>query len=715
MADSDDAVQRSMRLVTAAESNRANEGVALGAPQFRDPLTDAFSIAATAAHQTVRAANPEVERDLDQVEAIAAASGLMISPAPEHSPLAGDKRWWSRLWGPAVLPKPGQALLPSSSGATIVDAGSRLSATASSRQDIDDDAVVISERLPMVSTWREMATWSLGSRQRTVWSLIGFALLGGISGLALPVVTSALFSYAVPSGDLSLALILLGLFALTGLAGAVLFFARNLMVIGARDSMDNRLASGAMARLLWLPAQFFRQRSQGDILNRTLSAEEARTAIDDGVPSLVLTSAFGAVNLFFLLYVNVWLGVGMTALIAVIVAVTIRAQLRARSSLGAKLETASQADAMLLSMTQSIVPIRSRGAEGRALLALAALQARALTALQTRLRLTTKGDLGAVFGPSLVSFVLVAAVVASRGAISADDFMAVFAASLQLTLATTAFSTNVVKLFELGPVLSRTLPIAQTPLERPTVGRSPGVLRGEITLSDVVFGYDPEAPALLDGLSLRIEPGEFVAIVGTSGSGKSTLLRLILGFERPQSGVVAFDGKDLEELDVAAVRRQLGTVLQSSQPFGETFRDSVVGPLQLSDAEVWRVLEQSGLAAEVRGRDGGLDAPISIGGASMSGGQRQRLMIARALASKPRIMLLDEATSALDNVTQEIVMRTVLELNVTRVAIAHRLTTVQKADRVLVVDQGRIVEQGPPEELLRKGGHFAALAARQEL
>ena len=216
-------------------------------------------------------------------------------------------------------------------------------------------------------------------------------------------------------------------------------------------------------------------------------------------------------------------------------------------------------------------------------------------------------------------------------------------------------------------------------------------------------------------MSLRIEPGEFVAIVGTSGSGKSTLLRLILGFERPQSGVVAFDGKDLEELDVAAVRRQLGTVLQSSQPFGETFRDSVVGPLQLSDAEVWRVLEQSGLAAEVRGRDGGLDAPISIGGASMSGGQRQRLMIARALASKPRIMLLDEATSALDNVTQEIVMRTVLELNVTRVAIAHRLTTVQKADRVLVVDQGRIVEQGPPEELLRKGGHFAALAARQEL
>jgi len=214
---------------------------------------------------------------------------------------------------------------------------------------------------------------------------------------------------------------------------------------------------------------------------------------------------------------------------------------------------------------------------------------------------------------------------------------------------------------------------------------------------------------------LRIEPGEFVAIVGSSGSGKSTLLRLILGFEQPQSGVVAYDGKDLADLDVAAVRRQLGTVLQSSQPFGTTFRESVAGPLQMSDEELWAVLEQSGLAEEVHRRDGGLDAAISIGGAALSGRQRQRLMIARAMASRPRIMLLDEATSALDNVTQEIVMRSILGMDVTRVAIAHRLTTVENADRVVVMETGRIVEQGPPAELLRSGGHFAALASRQEV
>lgn len=715
MAEPSDAVQRSMRLVAADGTDDSHAGIVLRAPSFTDPLTDAFSVAATAASQSVRAADPDVERDLSDVTGIAAASGLMISPAPQHSPLAGDKRWWLRLWGPAVVPAKAQALLPGSTGTTAVDAVTRTSRTASSRATIDDSAVVISERLPMVSSWQEMVSWAVGTHRRTVWTLVGLALLGGITGLALPVATSALFSYAIPSGDLTLALTLLGMFALAGLAGAVLFFARNLMVIGVRDSVDNRLAAGTMARLLWLPAQFFRQRSQGEILNRTLSAEEARTSIDDGVPALVLTSAFGAVNLVFLLFVDLWLGLGMTVLIAAIVTVTLRVQIRARESLGARLETASQADAMLLSLTQSIVPIRTRGAEGRALLSLAPLQGRALAALRTRLRLTANGDLGGVFGPPLVSFVLVAAVVAARGRISADDFMAVFAASLQLTLATTAFSANVVTLWELGPVLSRALPIAEAELERPVLGRAPGVLRGEITLTDVVFGYDPEAPPLLDGLSLRIEPGEFVAIVGASGSGKSTIMRLILGFERPQSGVVALDGKDLEELDIAAVRRQLGTVLQSSQPFGATFRESVAGPLQLSDAELWEVLERSGLAQEVRGRAGGLDAPISLGGGAMSGGQRQRLMIARALASKPRIMLLDEATSALDNVTQEIVMRTVLEQDVTRVAIAHRLTTVAQADRVLVVDRGRIVEQGPPAELLRSGGHFAALAARQEL
>jgi len=216
----------------------------------------------------------------------------------------------------------------------------------------------------------------------------------------------------------------------------------------------------------------------------------------------------------------------------------------------------------------------------------------------------------------------------------------------------------------------------------------------------------------LRGVSIAIERGEYVAIMGPSGSGKSTVMRLILGFETPWSGVVSFDGQDLADLDVAAVRRQIGTVLQSSMPFGTTYRECICGPLQIDDERLWQVIAESGLEPEVRAR--GLDVPIGDRGGAISGGQRQRLMIARALASDPRVILLDEATSALDNVTQNIVMRSILGRPVTRVAIAHRLTTVERADRIIVVSGGRIVEEGTPATLLASGGHFARLAARQE-
>jgi ABC-type bacteriocin/lantibiotic exporter with double-glycine peptidase domain len=270
--------------------------------------------------------------------------------------------------------------------------------------------------------------------------------------------------------------------------------------------------------------------------------------------------------------------------------------------------------------------------------------------------------------------------------------MGAYVAVAQLTIAMGLLAQNLNTLVELGPVLERVVPITSTAVERPGPARAPGPLQGRIQLTDVVFGYDPDQPPLLDGVNITIEPGEFVAVVGPSGSGKSTVMRLILGFETPWSGVVSFDGQDLADLDVAAVR--------------------ICGPLQIDDERLWQVIAESGLESEVRAR--GLDVPIGDRGGAISGGQRQRLMIARALASDPRIILLDEATSALDNVTQGIVMRSILGQSVTRVAIAHRLTTVERADRIIVVSGGQIVEEGAPADLLASGGHFARLAARQE-
>ena len=270
-------------------------------------------------------------------------------------------------------------------------------------------------------------------------------------------------------------------------------------------------------------------------------------------------------------------------------------------------------------------------------------------------------------------------------------------------------------LSELGPVLSRLRPVATEPRERAGSAQPPGRLAGAMTLSNVVFGYRRDQAPLLDGLSLSVEPGEFVAVVGPSGGGKSTVMRLLLGFEEPWDGSVTYDGRDLARLDPAAVRRQMGVVLQSSRPLGATVRECVTGPRRMDDGEVWALLEEAGLGDDVRDMPERLHAPVGDHGLALSGGQRQRLMIAGALAGRPRILLMDEATSALDNLTQAVVMRTVMSSPATRVIVAHRMSTVRDADRIVVVAGGRIAEEGTPAALLAADGHFARLARRQEV
>jgi ABC-type bacteriocin/lantibiotic exporter with double-glycine peptidase domain len=278
-----------------------------------------------------------------------------------------------------------------------------------------------------------------------------------------------------------------------------------------------------------------------------------------------------------------------------------------------------------------------------------------------------------------------------------------------------AISTNLLALSEYGPQLSRLTPIITEAVEGPATGGQPIPLRGAVSVQDVEFGYDRDRTPLFRGLSFDVAPGEFIALVGRSGSGKSSIVRLLLGFEEPWSGTVAYDGADLARLDPSSVRRQIGAVLQSSRPIGRTIRECILGPRRLDDRALASVIAACGLTDDLEALPRGLDTPLGEAGVELSGGQRQRVMLAAALAGDPAILLLDEATSALDNVTQEIVMRTVRGSSATRIVIAHRLSTVREADRVLVVAGGAIVESGPPEQLLASGGMFAQLAARQEL
>jgi ABC-type bacteriocin/lantibiotic exporter with double-glycine peptidase domain len=236
---------------------------------------------------------------------------------------------------------------------------------------------------------------------------------------------------------------------------------------------------------------------------------------------------------------------------------------------------------------------------------------------------------------------------------------------------------------------------------------------GEIELSHVSFRYQTDGPLILDNVSLHIRPGEFVAVVGPSGAGKSTLIRLLLGFETPTDGAIYYDREDLARLDCQAVRRQIGVVLQDGKLMPGDLFSNIVGSYLLTLDDAWEAAWLSGLSDDIRDMPMGMQTVISEGGSTLSGGQRQRLMIARAIVSKPRILFFDEATSALDNETQTIVRRSLEYLKATRVAIAHRLSTVRYADRIIVMEAGRIVQQGTYEELLQQGGLFAELVQRQ--
>jgi ABC-type bacteriocin/lantibiotic exporter with double-glycine peptidase domain len=231
----------------------------------------------------------------------------------------------------------------------------------------------------------------------------------------------------------------------------------------------------------------------------------------------------------------------------------------------------------------------------------------------------------------------------------------------------------------------------------------------------VTFRYVATQRPVLEELSLRIEPGELVALAGHSGCGKSTIIRILLGFERPEQGSVLFDDKDLSSLDVEAVRRQMGVVLQDGQLLPGTVGDNISGVASLSVAEQWELAEVVALADDIRAMPMRLDTPVMLNGGAFSGGQRQRLCIARALAARPRILLLDEATSALDNITQRVITDNLAQLGMTRVLVAHRLSTMVGADRILVLEGGRLVEQGTYDQLMASRGRFFTLAERQVL
>jgi ATP-binding cassette subfamily C protein len=447
---------------------------------------------------------------------------------------------------------------------------------------------------------------------------------------------------------------------------------------------------------------------------RLSAAEMARDPVEQTILSTLPNLLTGLLAGLVLFYYDQALAAVVLAAGLVLLGVAL---LIARSAAAAQeeVETATgNVNGFLYQVLVAIPKLRVAAAESRAFLAWAE---HFTTAVGQRLmRAGSRQILLASMIPTLGSLALLAgAALVGPERIAVDVFVAFQTTYTEFLTGVTATVAAAGTALQMRPTFDRVVELAQEPVELAPDRTQQPALRGEVAFADVTFRYVPGTRPVIDALSFRIQPGQLVAITGPSGGGKSTILRLLLGFEHPEQGSVLYDDQTLSSLDVGAVRRQLGVVLQDGRLMPGTVRQNLAGMASLGDAEAWELAELVALADDIRAMPMGMDTVITLNGGAFSGGQRQRLLIGRALAAHPRILMLDEATSALDNIAQRVITHNLAELGMTRIIVAHRLSTIVGADRILVVDRGRIVEDGTYAELMERGGTFHALASRQVL
>jgi ABC-type bacteriocin/lantibiotic exporter with double-glycine peptidase domain len=384
------------------------------------------------------------------------------------------------------------------------------------------------------------------------------------------------------------------------------------------------------------------------------------------------------------------------------------------------MEIAGREDGLILQMIQGIAKLRVSASEPRLFRRWADIYTRRRAALVkgqrfANLRATFFGTYPIIASLLLFRFAAgdPAAGPGAATLLGLGAFLAVSTAFGQLLAAVVSGGEALAGILAALPLFERLRPIVTAAPEARLDKADPGPLTGAIELSGVSFRYGPDAPLVLDDVSLRVEPGEFVALVGPSGSGKSTLQRLLLGFETPESGDILYQGRSIASLDTSALRRRIGVVLQNARIMSGSIFENITAGLPYSLDEAWEAARMAGIAEEIEALPMGMHSLLMEGASTLSGGQLQRLIIARALIGKPQVLIFDEATSALDNASQAVVTASVSRLHATRIVIAHRLTTIRDADRIYVLDRGRIVESGSFQDLMAKGGAFAALASRQ--
>ncbi len=536
--------------------------------------------------------------------------------------------------------------------------------------------------------------------------------------LGPPVLIGLVTDRVIPRGDSALLWVLgagsMGLLLFQFLASLV----RAHLLLHLRTEFDARVTLGFVEHLVELPYAFFQQRTAGDLSNRLNSNSTVRELLTSGALSGLLDGTLVLTYLAVLLVASPAMGALVVVLGLLQVSIFLAARRRQRELMARNLETEARAQAYQIEVLAGIETLKAMGCEHRALEHWSSLFVDVLnTSLERgRLSLLTESAMSVLRLGSPLLILCFGAHLVLAGQLSLGTMLALNALALGFLGPLSNLVSTVMQFQLLGTYLTRINDVLDTPREQvpgAQVRPSPK-LEGAITLEKVSFRYNRQGPLNLEDVSVDIRPGQLVAIVGRSGAGKSTLAKLLLGMYAPTSGRILFDGRDLFELDLRGVRRQLGIVMQNPFLFGASVRSNI----SLADPSLplEAVVEAAKLAQlhdEVLAMPMGYETPLVDQGSSLSGGQRQRLALARALARKPAVLLLDEATSALDSITEAQVQKALAGVKCTRIVIAHRLSTVMDADLILTLDGGRVVEAGRHEALLQRGGRYAELVAAQ--
>jgi NHLM bacteriocin system ABC transporter ATP-binding protein len=551
--------------------------------------------------------------------------------------------------------------------------------------------------------------------------LLTMGITIGVLGTLAPYVTGQIFDSAIPQADRGL-LFAFGL-ALFGAAIATAAFklTQGIATQRIQGKMEHAIQSALWDRLLNAPANFFRIYPAGDLAERAAGVDAIQGLISGAAVSAIL----GMFSAFFYVFsmFSFSLKMALTAIALTLFFVTVTTfcnylQLRHQRN---EMQFRGRISGLVLNLITGVSKLRICGAEYHAFKVWATqfAQQRKVSFSIGQIK-NTAAVFSGIFPiiSSMGIFLMMlqeqaAAAEAHLEPPSTGEFIAFNTAFGLFLAAIQSLADASLNMLRVMPIYERLQPILLTPSEADGSKAYPGKIKGAIELSRVRFRYNDESPWIVNDMSLKIEPGDFVAFVGGSGCGKSTVMRLLLGFEKPATGSIYYDGQDLSQLDLRLLRQQLGVVLQVSRVLPTDIYRNIVGVSSRTIDEAWAAAESAGLAEDVRRMPMGMHTYVSEGGGTLSGGQRQRLLIARALANKPKVIFLDEATSALDNRTQAIVTESMDRLDATRIVIAHRLSTIINANKICYLDAGKVMEIGSYKELMDKDGMFAALAKRQ--